>query len=62
MSDVNHHLSTYQSINYLFYLSTCLSGSDKKNPVKYEEGRELDDFVKYLSTHASSSVAAHEEL
>jgi len=37
-------------------------GSDKKNPIKYEEGRELDDFVKYLSIHASSSVAAHEEL
>ena len=44
---------------------TCPSshkGSDKKNPVKYEEGRELNDFVKYLSTHATAGVAAHEEL
>jgi len=38
-------------------------GSDKKNPVKYEEGRELDDFLKYLSTHTSSAaIAAHAEL
>ncbi len=35
-------------------------GSDKANPVKYEEGRELSDFVAYLEKNAHN--VAHEEL
>eukprot|EP00600_Ochromonadales_sp_CCMP1393_P006799 CAMPEP_0174968286 /NCGR_PEP_ID=MMETSP0004_2-20121128/8047_1 /TAXON_ID=420556 /ORGANISM="Ochromonas sp., Strain CCMP1393" /LENGTH=478 /DNA_ID=CAMNT_0016217497 /DNA_START=39 /DNA_END=1475 /DNA_ORIENTATION=+ len=30
-------------------------GNDKANPVKYEEGRELDDFVKYLNENAHNA-------
>jgi len=36
-------------------------GSDKTKPIKYEEGRELDDLVKYLSKNAHNSFN-HEEL
>ena len=38
-------------------------GNDKKNPVKYEGGREMNDFVKFLDSHATvQDGAAHEEL
>jgi len=36
-------------------------GNDKANPVKYEEGRELDDFVAFLKKNAHNPIA-HEEL
>jgi len=36
-------------------------GNDKQNPVKYESGRELDDFVKYLKEHGHNSFD-HDEL
>eukprot|EP00286_Rhodomonas_abbreviata_P005498 CAMPEP_0181335818 /NCGR_PEP_ID=MMETSP1101-20121128/27051_1 /TAXON_ID=46948 /ORGANISM="Rhodomonas abbreviata, Strain Caron Lab Isolate" /LENGTH=481 /DNA_ID=CAMNT_0023445997 /DNA_START=60 /DNA_END=1505 /DNA_ORIENTATION=+ len=36
-------------------------GDDKANPVKYEEGRELDDFVAFLKKNAHNTVN-HEEL
>lgn len=39
-------------------------GNDKKNPVKYEEGRTKDDFLAYLKKNAHNSVpeiAASEE-
>jgi len=29
-------------------------GNDKTNPVKYEEGREVDDFVKFLQKNAAT--------
>jgi len=29
-------------------------GNDKANPVKYEEGREVDDFVKFLQKNAAT--------
>lgn len=35
-------------------------GNDKQNPVKYEEGRELDDLISYLQTHASKKTAVAE--
>jgi len=55
-----HAHNHYLPIDLSIYPPT---GSDKKNPVKYEEGRELDDFLKYLSTHTSSAaIAAHAEL
>ena len=34
-------------------------GNDKKNAVKYEEGRELDDLVKFLKTAVHNK---HDEL
>jgi hypothetical protein len=33
---------------------------DNKQPVKYEAGRELEDFVEYLEEHATN--AKHDEL
>lgn len=36
-------------------------GSDKSNPVRYEEGRELNDFVAFLEKN-SQHAAKHEEL
>ncbi len=36
-------------------------GSDKANPVKYEEGRELDSFLSFLENNAHHSFN-HEEL
>lgn len=36
-------------------------GNDKANPKKYEEGRNLDDFIKFLETNAHNSFV-HEEL
>lgn len=36
-------------------------GNDKSNPVKYEENRELDDFVSFLSKNAHNKFS-HEEL
>jgi protein disulfide-isomerase A1 len=36
-------------------------GNDKKNPVRYEAGRELEDFVEYLKDNASTKFD-HEEL
>lgn len=36
-------------------------GNDKTNPIKYEEGRELDDFVAYLKTNSHNKVD-HDEL
>ena len=36
-------------------------GNDKKNPVKYEEGRELNDLVAFLEKNAHTSEE-HEEL
>jgi protein disulfide-isomerase A1 len=36
-------------------------GNDKSNPVKYEEGRELEDIVAFLKKNAHNA-ATHEEL
>ena len=36
-------------------------GNDKGNPIKYEDGRELDDFVKYLQNNAHQKFN-HDEL
>jgi len=36
-------------------------GNDKQNPVKYEKGRELDDFVQYLKENGHNSFD-HDEL
>ena len=36
-------------------------GKDKKNPVRYESGRELEDFVEYLKENAATKFD-HEEL
>jgi protein disulfide-isomerase A1 len=36
-------------------------GNDKKNPVRYESGRELEDFVEYLKDNVSNKFD-HEEL
>jgi hypothetical protein len=36
-------------------------GNDKAHPVKYEEGRELEDFVAYIEKNGHHG-AAHEEL
>jgi hypothetical protein len=36
-------------------------GNDKKNPIKYEEGRELDNFLSFLQTNAHNTFT-HEEL
>lgn len=34
---------------------------DKKNaPVRYDGGRELDDFIKYISKHASNELKAYD--
>ena len=32
-------------------------GNDKAHPVKYEEGRELDDLVAFLEKNAHNSVS-----
>jgi protein disulfide-isomerase A1 len=36
-------------------------GNDKSNPVKYEKGREVDDFINFLKENGHNSFA-HEEL
>jgi protein disulfide isomerase len=36
-------------------------GNDKANPVKYEKGREVDDFINFLKENGHNSFA-HEEL
>jgi protein disulfide-isomerase A1 len=36
-------------------------GNDKKNPIKYEGGREADDFIEYLATNSHSKFS-HDEL
>jgi len=36
-------------------------GNDKSNPVKYEEGRELKDFVEFLKKSTHNTVK-HDEL
>jgi len=36
-------------------------GNDKANPIKYEGGREADDFVNYLKENAHNAVS-HDEL
>jgi len=33
-----------------------LPKDDKKNPVSYEGGRDVDDFIKYIAEHASSPL------
>lgn len=33
--------------------------ADTKTPKKYEGGRDLDDFVKYLAKHASSELKGY---
>lgn len=34
-----------------------LPKDDKSKPVKYEGGREVDDFIKYIAKHASSELS-----
>lgn len=33
-----------------------LPKDDKDKPVKYDGGREVDDFVKYIAAHASTEL------
>jgi len=34
-----------------------LPKDDKKNPVAYNEGREVDDFIKYIAKHANNELS-----
>jgi protein disulfide isomerase family A protein 3 len=31
--------------------------NNKKNPVKYDGGREVDDFIKYIAKHSTNSLS-----
>ncbi|XP_063241514.1 protein disulfide-isomerase A3 [Bacillus rossius redtenbacheri] len=34
--------------------------NDKKSPVKYDSGRELDDFIKYIAKHSTSELKGYD--
>ncbi|KAF5294832.1 hypothetical protein FQA39_LY00316 [Lamprigera yunnana] len=36
------------------------SKNDKKSPVRYEGGRELNDFIKYISKHSASELKGYD--
>lgn len=33
---------------------------NKNSPVRYEGGRELDDFVKYIAKHATNELTGYD--
>lgn len=37
-----------------------LPKNDKKSPVRYEGGRELNDFIKYIAKHATSELKGYD--
>lgn len=37
-----------------------LPKDDKQNPIKYEGGRDLDDFLKYIAKHATNELSAYD--
>jgi len=37
-----------------------LPKDSKSKPVKYDSGRELDDFIKYISKHATNELSGYD--